>query len=277
MRLGIVVPFRDRQEHLASFLPHLVAYFERDKADKHIDVRVLIVEQPQGLPFNRGLLKNVGFAMLKHEIDYVCFHDVDYLPMWADYSYPDRPSMLIGYGLEPASFQQMFLENPARYFSAVVLLRNSHVELANGYSNGYWGWGHEDVDLMHRLDAAGLPRDYRYGTFAGLSHDRREANSFDAAGGLVRSPAGQRNWDILCARWSNRVKDAWLNDGLNSLRFTQVARAPIDVVRKRRDIMIERVLVDFLHRPGEEGVVPPFMTPNGSRPSSPAAPPAGGA
>ena len=97
------------------------------------------------------------------------------------------------------------------------------------------------------------------------------------AGALVRSPAGQRNWDILCARWSDRAKDAWLNDGLNSLRFTQIARAPIDVGRKRRDIVIERVLVDFLHRPGEEGVVPPFMTPNGSRPSSPAAPPAGGA
>jgi len=81
MRLGIVVPFRDRQEHLASFLPHLVAYFERDKADKHIDVRVLIVEQPQGLPFNRGLLINIGFAMPKPEIDYACFHDVDYLPI----------------------------------------------------------------------------------------------------------------------------------------------------------------------------------------------------
>jgi N-terminal region of glycosyl transferase group 7 len=85
-RLGIVVPFRDRERHLSAFLPHAVAYFERDKADKAIDVRFLVVEQPPGLPFNRGLLVNIGFHILRHEIDYVCFHDVDYLPMWADYS-----------------------------------------------------------------------------------------------------------------------------------------------------------------------------------------------
>jgi hypothetical protein len=261
-RLGIVVPFRDRENHLSAFLPHLVAYFERDKADKHIDVRILIVEQPQGLPFNRGLLINIGFTMLKPEINYVCFHDVDYLPMWADYSYPDRPSMLIGYGLEPAPFQQMFLENPTQYFSAVVLLRNSHVELANGYSNSYWGWGHEDVDLMHRLDAAGLHRDYRHGTYAGLSHDRRDANSFDAAGAVVRSPSSQRNWDILCARWSERAKGAWLNDGLTSLRFTLIERAPINIPNPKRTIPVERVLVDFPNRPEGEGIVPTLTRPS---------------
>jgi len=32
-RLAIVVPYRDRAEHLARFVPHMVAYFERDKLD----------------------------------------------------------------------------------------------------------------------------------------------------------------------------------------------------------------------------------------------------
>ena len=180
-RLGIVVPFRDRERHLSVFLPHIVAYFERDKADKAVDVRLLIVEQPPSLPFNRGLMVNIGFQILRNEIDYVCFHDVDYLPMWADYSYPDKPSMLIGYGSQPASVQQYFLSDPMKLFSAVVLLQNAHVSLVNGYSNGYWGWGHEDIDFMFRLDAVGLDRDYRYGTFAGLDHDRSDGHSRDAA------------------------------------------------------------------------------------------------
>ena len=33
-RLAIIVPYRDRADHLARFVPHLVAYFERDKLDR---------------------------------------------------------------------------------------------------------------------------------------------------------------------------------------------------------------------------------------------------
>jgi hypothetical protein len=260
-RLGIVVPFRDRERHLSVFLPHIVAYFERDKADKTVDVRLLIVEQPPGLPFNRGLMKNVGFQILRQEIDYVCFHDVDYLPMWADYSYPDNPSMLIGYGLEPAAFQHFFIEKPTKFFSAVVLLQNAHVERVNGHSNDYWGWGHEDLDFLRRLDAVGLARDYRYGTFTGLDHDRSDGHSHDTKGALVRSPVSQHNWDIFCTRWSEWTKDAWRNDGLSSLRFTQIERASINLGKTKRDILIERVLVDLPHRPEGEGIVPAFTHP----------------
>jgi hypothetical protein len=262
-RLGIVVPFRDRQEHLAAFLPHIVAYFERDKADRNIHVRVLVVEQPAGLPFNRGLIKNIGFQLLRRETEYVCFHDVDYLPMWADYSYPDKPSMLVGYGLQPAIVQQHFFDDPTKLFSAVVLLQNAHVALVNGYSNGYWGWGHEDIDLMCRLDAVGLDRDYRYGTFAGLDHDRSDGHSRDAAGNVLRSPVSQRNWDVLCARWQDPAP--LRDDGLSSLRFTLIERAPITLGKTKRDIPIERVLVNFPHRPEGEGVVRPFVHSNVSR------------
>jgi hypothetical protein len=259
-RLGIVVPFRARESHLSAFLPHIVAYFERDKADKAIDVRLLVVEQPSGLPFNRGLIKNVGFALLKDETDYVCFHDVDYLPMWVDYSYPEKPSMLIGYGLKPASVQQYFLDQPTQLFGGVILLQNAHVGLVNGYSNGYWGWGHEDIDFMHRLDAAGLDRDYRHGTFVGLDHDRSDGHSHDAAGNVLRSTVSQQNLDLLIARWKEPAP--WRNDGLSSLRFTQIERAPIHVGNTKRAILIERVLVDFPHRPEGAGIVPTFTRAN---------------
>jgi hypothetical protein len=259
-RLGIVIPFRDRESHLSAFLPHTVAYFERDKADRAVDVRFLIVEQPPGLPFNRGLMVNIGFQILRHEIDYVCFHDVDYLPMWADYSYPDKPSMLVGYGLEPPPFQHFFIEEPTKFFSAVVLLQNAHVERVNGYSNDYWGWGHEDLDFVRRLDAVGLARDYRNGTFTGLDHDR-SGHSWDANGAFVQGPISQFNWNIYCARGSKRMKDVWRNDGLSSLRFTQIERAPINIGKTSRDIPIERVLVEFPHRPDGPGFVSTFPSP----------------
>jgi xylosylprotein 4-beta-galactosyltransferase len=78
-RLAIVVPYRDRAEHLARFVPHLVAYFERDKLDREIDVTINIIEQTPGAPFSRGRLGNAGFLLTRDTSDYVRIHDVDYL------------------------------------------------------------------------------------------------------------------------------------------------------------------------------------------------------
>ena len=246
-RLGIVVPYRDREDHLSSFIPHIHAYFARDKGDKDIPVRALVVEQPAGLPFNRGLMRNIGFQILKDEIDYVCFHDVDYLPMWADYSYPDAPAMIIWHGLERELFLR-FRQKPDDYFAAVMLVRSEHFELANGFSNDYWGWGHEDLDFKFRLEAAGFKPEYRKGTFASLEH-ASERYVQDSTGQRIRSPANERNWNLVSARWSTPSDGHWRREGLNSTRFVQLKRWPIDVPEKERDMMIERVIVEFPHQP----------------------------
>jgi len=100
-RLGIIVPCRDRKEHLAQLVPHLAAYFTRDKVDSAVPVKLVIVEQA---PINRGLINNIGYAFLRGEVDYVCFYDVDFLPIWADYSYPELPTMIIWFGMESRPF-----------------------------------------------------------------------------------------------------------------------------------------------------------------------------
>jgi hypothetical protein len=42
-----------------------------------------------------GALLNVGFRLLAPEVEYVCLHDVDRVPIEADYRWPDRPMMII--------------------------------------------------------------------------------------------------------------------------------------------------------------------------------------
>src|SRR5437588_473371 len=93
--LGIVIPYRDRAEHLRVLLPDLLTYLGNKLA-----AQILVVEQADDGPFNRGLICNIGFQLLRKEIDYVCFHDVDYVPISADYSYPDQPAMIIWHGME---------------------------------------------------------------------------------------------------------------------------------------------------------------------------------
>ena len=97
--LAIIVPYRDRAEHLGKFVPHLATYFQRDKLDRHIAFSLHVVEQSGTAIFNRGRLRNCGYALARDGADYVCFHDVDYLPLWADYSWSARPARLAWHGL----------------------------------------------------------------------------------------------------------------------------------------------------------------------------------
>ena len=63
-RLGIIVPYRDRADHLDEFLSEMMRFFAADPINAGISPRFLIVEQAPGLPFNRGALLNVGFRLL---------------------------------------------------------------------------------------------------------------------------------------------------------------------------------------------------------------------
>jgi len=86
-RLAIIVPYRNRAEHLRQFVPHVATYFQRDKLDRNIPISIHVVEQSGNAAFNRGRILNCGYVLARESADYVCFHDVDYLPVWTDYSW----------------------------------------------------------------------------------------------------------------------------------------------------------------------------------------------
>src|SRR5215510_12352028 len=247
-RLGIVIPYRDRPHHLQQIIPHLGMYFTRDKLDNELAVTILVVEQSAGAPFNRGFILNVGYRLLCDRVDYVCFHDVDYLPIWADYSRPDQPTMIIWYGLEsrpidPAQPQVRIWHGLAGAFGAVVLMRKESFERANGFSNHYWGWGPEDVDLKSRLELLGYVIEHRRGTFKPLDHRNQ---GFEDAKTLT--PAAFRNLTLFESKWlagKPTATNDWQTDGLNGAQFKVTARAPIILPPGTRpDIVAEHVVVN---------------------------------
>lgn len=159
--MAIVVPFRDRALHLEEFLPHMEKYLQE------VPHQIYVVEQYPEKPFNRGKLLNIGYDLAKKKATYVCFHDVDMLPIRADYSYPENPTHLA------EAAEQFNFEMPyPTYFGGVTLFNIHDFALANGYSNEYWGWGAEDDDLRHRCLHAGLEIVHRKGVFKSLHHER---------------------------------------------------------------------------------------------------------
>lgn len=147
-RLTIVVPFRDREAHLHELLPPLTAML----ANQGIKARILVVEQESGKPFNRGKLINVGFAHTADTSDYYCIHDVDAIPVKANYLCPSQPLRLVNHLL---STERPAALCPLHYFSGAISILKSQVQAVNGFSNEYWGWGKEDDEFLFRLQLAG--------------------------------------------------------------------------------------------------------------------------
>ena len=142
-KLGVIVPYRNRHEHLITFKESITKYLE----SKNIDFELIIVNQDNAKLFNRGMLLNIGFKEAKNlKCDYVIFHDVDMLPVDVDYSYSDTPIHL---ATDNIPFES--------YFGGITLFPSELFEKINGFSNLYWGWGFEDDDLRYRCIKNKIP------------------------------------------------------------------------------------------------------------------------
>jgi len=163
--LSIIVPFRNREEHLLKFVPHMKMFLNQFEINYHL----YVIEQIDNKPFNRAKLLNVGFNETKHNNDYFCFHDVDMLPVNfdCDYSYIDgacRVSHFVS--------QFGFIPRPESEFGGgVIMINKQSFEKVNGFSNNYWGWGVEDNDFSERCKRKNIIPSFRKGRFLSLTHE----------------------------------------------------------------------------------------------------------
>jgi hypothetical protein len=157
MKLGVIVPYRNREEHLKEFKKKIIKYLKRND----ISFEIIIVNQDDGKLFNRGMLLNIGFTYAeKYECDYVVFHDVDMIPIYVDYSYPKTPVHLasnLWNGNNEIRKKKIPISD--EYFGGVTMFNMSDFKKINGYSNKYWGWGYEDTDLLLRCKKNNIPLD----------------------------------------------------------------------------------------------------------------------
>lgn len=249
-RLLIVVPYRDRADHLARFVPYLRAYFAREKQDSSIDYSVLITEQEQRLPFNAGALKNAGFVLGEAQSDYTCFHDIDYLPVWSDYSWCEAPTPLVWFGAEtrPVARGQSnyYLRHDlSQLFGAALLVPNELFRAVDGYSNEYWGWGFEDRDLRTRFLARGIALGRRKGTYRALDH-------VNAGYDLQGKPRAIAEANRLLFEAKHATPMQGHSDGLSTVRFEVVSRAAVPDPQPERAAPWEIVKVRLLANPSVE-------------------------
>lgn len=198
----IVVPYRDRANHLAIFKDYL----------RNVNARIVVIEQSNdGRKFNRGKLLNIGFELFKADTSHFIFHDVDMLP--ADLSIYDNLHDCAHLAHYVSQFDYRWLG--AEYFGGVNMFSKEVFERINGFSNEFYGWGGEDNELLIRCRLNGITPIYIKGTFESLGHKlNRENQTF------------RENWRKFKRANATTIE----RDGLNSLVYNIESRSDNHII-----------------------------------------------
>ncbi|XP_064409703.1 beta-1,4-galactosyltransferase 6 [Latimeria chalumnae] len=149
-KVAILIPFRNRHEHLPILFRHLIPLLQR----QHLEFAFYVIEQAGTQPFNRAMLFNVGFKEAMKDLNWDCliFHDVDHIP--------ENDRNYYGCGQMPRHFaakldKYMYILPYAEFFGGVSGLTVEQFRKINGFPNAFWGWGGEDDDLWNRVQLTG--------------------------------------------------------------------------------------------------------------------------
>ncbi|ROI15952.1 Beta-1,4-galactosyltransferase 1 [Anabarilius grahami] len=145
-KVALIIPFRNRDEHLKYWLHYLHPILQRQR----LDYGIYVIEQDGVDTFNRAKLLNVGYVEALKEYDYDCFifSDVDIIPMddRNTYKCSSQPRHL-SVSMDKFGFRLPYKQ----YFGGVSAMSKQQFHMINGFPNNYWGWGGEDDDIFNRF------------------------------------------------------------------------------------------------------------------------------
>lgn len=179
MKYSIIIPYRNREEHLQVLLSTLLDRFSNESFE------IIISEQNDADNFRIACVQNVAYNYAKGDI--LIFHQVDYVPSDdVSYEVTDAPVLPARRGIFldkdnqslrdindiPAGYREWIREIDPRFYGGVIAMTRFQFEQINGFNPLYRGWGNEDEDLRERFVWAGVPvHRNEVGTFYCLYHE----------------------------------------------------------------------------------------------------------
>ncbi|CAF0846364.1 unnamed protein product [Adineta ricciae] len=200
-RVAIIIPYRDRFEHLVTLLYYLHPILQRQE----LDYKIYVSEQDGNGTYNKAVLMNAAFLYASSEYDFQCFvfHDVDLIPeddrnMYSCPIFPRHMSVAIDEMNYKLTYEELI--------GGVLNIRNEHFLAVNGYSNLYWGWGAEDDDLYYRFKEVSIKiirPPASIARYKMLQHTKRVPSVWNKRAKLLYSAAKRYTWDgVSSARYN---------------------------------------------------------------------------
>ncbi|XP_063349305.1 beta-1,4-galactosyltransferase 1-like [Pelmatolapia mariae] len=210
-KVAIIIPFRNREEHLKYWLYYLHPILQRQQ----LDYGIYVINQDGDETFNRAKLLNIGYTEALKEYDYNCFvfSDVDLIPMddrntYKCFSQPRHLSV----SMDKFGFRLPYNQ----YFGGVSSLSKEQYLKINGFPNNYWGWGGEDDDIYNRVASKGMSISRPTGEIGKcrmIRHNRDKMND----------PNPQRFNRIA------HTRETMNKDGINSLKYRVLSIQKLDL------------------------------------------------
>lgn len=179
MKYSIIIPYRNREEHLQILLPVLLEKFKDESFE------IIVSEQNDKDNFRIACVQNVAYEYARGDI--LIFHQVDYVPTEnVSYEVADTPVLpaRVGIFLDktnaslrdfmdiPPGYRSWSEQIDDRFYGGVICMSRDHFESINGFNPLYKGWGNEDEDLRERFVWANIPvKRNPEGTFYCLYHE----------------------------------------------------------------------------------------------------------
>jgi chemotaxis protein histidine kinase CheA len=148
--LIFVIPYRDREQHLAFFKNHMTTVILKDVDPATYEF--LVVHQNDTRSFNRGAMKNIGFLHVraKYPNDYekitLVFNDVDTMPY----------TNMLDYKTQRGTVKHFYGYTYA--LGGIFSINAKDFEETGGFPN-FWAWGYEDNAMNKRVIAKNLAID----------------------------------------------------------------------------------------------------------------------
>jgi hypothetical protein len=224
----ICVPFRARGKHafrkeqLSRFVKHIKSYMET--IHPSIRYRVVIIEQDNDQPFNRGFLLNIGFVECEKRtscyIKYYIHHNCDLFPeikskKILDYSYPG-PGVRDIFGYVTG-------------LGGISIINRNAFKLVNGFPNNMLTWGNEDTLIADRCKNNNIKISrpiYNEGVIE-ENHSRDDIH---------------HKLNLLNGREDN---ENWKRNGLSSLLYKCKIKEDSEFKMENDNINLVHYLVDF--------------------------------
>ena len=221
MKYSIIIPYRNREEHLSILIPSLKKAFDGKEYE------IVVAEQDNNEKFRLSMLYNVAFGYTKGE--QVIFHDVDYIPSdTVVYDMPDDnpyyPVKQVVFLAEDNATPKRLEDIPAGYrhfhmdvgnhSGGVYVMKREVFEKLNGLNPLYVGWGKDDDDMRARIARLGLKQVRGNGLFYALHHPDSGPSPTD--------PDFQRNEEIFSHWWD------FVGDGYRQSKADVVVMHPSD-------------------------------------------------
>jgi hypothetical protein len=214
----ILIPYRNRKEHLDLFIKDVIPLFELYLKP----FKLVVIEQEEGKLFNRGMLLNIGFNEYKDKSKYFFTHDVDI--------YPNEKCIKELYTKQEDNNIVGIYTSHCHTLGGIIKFTTHHFQKINGFPNNFWGWGVEDKALQNRVEYMTIQ--------VNKNILNNNPNRFDYFS--IKNDVDDRHIDSLFNNKThfeynifNTLQDSIkhkyiLNSGLNNLEYKIISRTNIE-------------------------------------------------